>query len=183
MFLCLNFIRSFCIFYFYRFPFSKVCRTGFSKLWRCQKTLYSLNVKFAATYLWEIRSSCSRVKPWCTFKTYAPKPEASSASRPTTVLHLSLSQPYALAIKFTLLFQSASNITSNRKKNHPRNTNTEKRSRSSRFTSGPLIYCALFRKKETVWCLGIKGKSNLLDVFLCFKLFLKIHSIFSMWFE
>lgn len=110
MFPRFNFIRSFYIFNFYR------CRTGFSKLRRCQKTLYDLNVKFAATYLWEIRSFCSRVKFRCTFKTYPAKPEASSASRPTTVLHLSLSQPYALAIKFTLLFQSASNITSNRKK-------------------------------------------------------------------
>lgn len=71
--------------------------------------IWSLHVPVYAKFIpLTYESSCSS---W--FKTHPPEPEASSASRPTSVLHLSLSRPHALAIKFTL--QSASSIIKKKK--------------------------------------------------------------------
>lgn len=117
--------------------------------------LFIINFRSPRTGLRKICPSHLWIKSSSGFKTHPPEPEASSASQPTSVLHLSLSRPHALAIKFTL--QSASSIAfikkekkrnEKDKKKKKKKEFQRKRNWSSRFITGsPRCNRTLFRKK------------------------------------
>ena len=106
------------LFYFIRISnyVSQMLNYYWSKTFDLIKNRDSLSKKFSRN------SFVQNLSLWLTSRVlmHVQKPihpnRKSSASRPTSVLHLSLSRSHALAIKFALPFQSASNITVNRKK-------------------------------------------------------------------